>query len=222
MSVMPSMDAIAQFQVLASNYPPDYGIASGATFSLALKSGSQKFHARVGSSSQQRFWMRTISSTSIRGRVLPLTPGSAVEAEHIRRQHWRTLLFPHVFNSDRRRHSSSITRSGGGSFNRALGYQPTMPDADAHGGVQICNTWRRLCNGPGHFTFQRQHRCPIQLLPPNLRRGPLGFPWSAVPEQTIQQGFSIPMRCCTNQSSILPKVKYWRDKQQLRKPLQRR
>jgi hypothetical protein len=44
MSVMPSMDAIAQFQVLASNYPPDYGIASGATFSLALKSGSQKYH----------------------------------------------------------------------------------------------------------------------------------------------------------------------------------
>jgi hypothetical protein len=44
MSVMPSMDSIAQFQVLASNYPPDYGIASGATFSLALKSGSQKFH----------------------------------------------------------------------------------------------------------------------------------------------------------------------------------
>jgi len=26
MSVMPSMDAIAQFQVLASNYPPDYGM----------------------------------------------------------------------------------------------------------------------------------------------------------------------------------------------------
>lgn len=44
MSVMPSMDAIAEFQVLASNYPPDYGIASGATFSLALKSGTQKFH----------------------------------------------------------------------------------------------------------------------------------------------------------------------------------
>jgi hypothetical protein len=44
MSVMPSMDAIAEFQVLASNYPPDYGIASGATFSLALKSGTQRFH----------------------------------------------------------------------------------------------------------------------------------------------------------------------------------
>jgi hypothetical protein len=44
MSVMPSMDSIAEFQVLASNYPPDYGIASGATFSLALKSGTQQFH----------------------------------------------------------------------------------------------------------------------------------------------------------------------------------
>jgi hypothetical protein len=47
MSVMPSMDSIAQFQVLASNYPPDYGIASGATFSLALKSGTQKFHGEA-------------------------------------------------------------------------------------------------------------------------------------------------------------------------------
>ncbi|MFC5861380.1 TonB-dependent receptor [Acidicapsa dinghuensis] len=47
MSVMPSMDAIAQFQVLASNYPPDYGIASGATMSLALKSGTQKFHGEA-------------------------------------------------------------------------------------------------------------------------------------------------------------------------------
>jgi hypothetical protein len=47
MSVMPSMDAIAQFQVLASNYPPDYGISSGATFSLALKSGTQKFHGEA-------------------------------------------------------------------------------------------------------------------------------------------------------------------------------
>src|SRR6202012_2165219 len=29
------------------NYPPDYGIASGATFSLALKSGTQKFHGEA-------------------------------------------------------------------------------------------------------------------------------------------------------------------------------
>ena len=47
MDVMPSQDAIAQFEVLASNYPPDYGISSGATMSLALKSGTQKFHGEA-------------------------------------------------------------------------------------------------------------------------------------------------------------------------------
>jgi hypothetical protein len=45
--IQPSPDAIAQFEVLASNYPPDYGISSGATISLALKSGTQKFHGEL-------------------------------------------------------------------------------------------------------------------------------------------------------------------------------
>ena len=44
MNIMPSQDAIAQFQTLASNYPPDYGISSGATISLGLKSGTRTFH----------------------------------------------------------------------------------------------------------------------------------------------------------------------------------
>ena len=44
MQIQPSQDAIAEFQMLTSNYPPDYGISSGATISLSLKSGTQKFH----------------------------------------------------------------------------------------------------------------------------------------------------------------------------------
>ena len=47
MDVMPSQDAVAQFEVMASNYPPDYGISSGATISLALKSGTQKYHGEL-------------------------------------------------------------------------------------------------------------------------------------------------------------------------------
>ena len=47
MDIMPSQDAIAEFNVLASNYPPDYGISSGATMSLSLKSGTQKFHGEA-------------------------------------------------------------------------------------------------------------------------------------------------------------------------------
>ena len=47
MSIMPSMEGIAEFETLASNYPPDYGISSGATISLSLKSGTQKFHGSL-------------------------------------------------------------------------------------------------------------------------------------------------------------------------------
>ena len=44
MSVMPSQDALGEFQVMSSNYPPDYGIASGGTITMSIKSGTSKFH----------------------------------------------------------------------------------------------------------------------------------------------------------------------------------
>ena len=44
-SVMPSMDAIAETQILTSNYSADYGLSSGGTISSAVKSGTQTFHA---------------------------------------------------------------------------------------------------------------------------------------------------------------------------------
>jgi len=47
MSVMPSQDALGEFQVLASNFPPDYGIASGGTVTMSIKSGTQKFHGEA-------------------------------------------------------------------------------------------------------------------------------------------------------------------------------
>jgi hypothetical protein len=47
MDIMPAQDAIAEFNMLTSNYPPDYGISSGATMSLSLKSGTQKYHGTL-------------------------------------------------------------------------------------------------------------------------------------------------------------------------------
>jgi hypothetical protein len=46
-SILPSQDAIAQMETLSSNYPPDYGISSGATISLSLKSGTQNYHGEA-------------------------------------------------------------------------------------------------------------------------------------------------------------------------------
>ena len=44
LDVLPAPDVIAEFQVLASNYPPDYGINSGGTIVMQLKSGTKGFH----------------------------------------------------------------------------------------------------------------------------------------------------------------------------------
>lgn len=45
--VMPSPDVLAEFQTLDSNYAPDYGISSGGTMVLALKSGTKNLHGGV-------------------------------------------------------------------------------------------------------------------------------------------------------------------------------
>jgi hypothetical protein len=42
-----SPDGLAEFNVLASNYTPDYGINSGGTVAMVIKSGSRAFHGGV-------------------------------------------------------------------------------------------------------------------------------------------------------------------------------
>ena len=45
MDVMPSVDAIAEFRVLGSNYSADYGLSSAGTMTMVIRSGSKDFHA---------------------------------------------------------------------------------------------------------------------------------------------------------------------------------
>ena len=44
-SVMPSMDAIAEFRALSSNYSPEYGLSSAGTMTMVVKSGTNQYHA---------------------------------------------------------------------------------------------------------------------------------------------------------------------------------
>lgn len=44
-SVMPSLDAIAEFRNMTSNYSAEYGLSSAATITQVIKSGSRQFHA---------------------------------------------------------------------------------------------------------------------------------------------------------------------------------
>jgi hypothetical protein len=53
-ALQPSQDALAEFNVLSSNFPPDYGIGTGGTVSMALKSGGDKFHGTVYEENRNR------------------------------------------------------------------------------------------------------------------------------------------------------------------------
>lgn len=44
---LPSQDAIAEFQTLGSNYQADYGIGSGGTIIMQLKSGTRRYHGEL-------------------------------------------------------------------------------------------------------------------------------------------------------------------------------
>jgi hypothetical protein len=109
MSVMPSMDAIEQFQTLASNYPPDYGISSGATFSLALKSGTQKLHGELW----EFFRNDDLDANDYFNKYNTSTPTPVPEL----RQNifgfnvGGPVFIPHLYKPGRRL-SSSITRNG--------------------------------------------------------------------------------------------------------------
>jgi hypothetical protein len=46
-SIMPSMEAVAEFRSLTSNYSAEYGLGSGGTMALVFKSGTRDFHGSL-------------------------------------------------------------------------------------------------------------------------------------------------------------------------------
>ncbi len=132
MSVMPSMDAIAEFQVLASNYPPDYGIASGATFSLALKSGTQQFHGE----GWEFFRNDDLDANDYFNKYQKSSPAAYGPVPKLRQNIFGAniggpLYIPHVFNTSRQKtffffnqEWRRIVQASNPNTN------PTMPNAD--------------------------------------------------------------------------------------------
>jgi hypothetical protein len=128
MDVMPSPDAIAQFEVLASNYPPDYGIASGATMSLSLKSGTQKFHGeaydflRNDDLDANYFFNKYNGADSPVAKLRQNIFGGNLGGP---------LFIPHVYNTSKQKtfffYNQEWRRIIQGS---APNVQPTIPDAD--------------------------------------------------------------------------------------------
>jgi hypothetical protein len=132
MSVMPSMDAIAQFQVLASNYPPDYGIASGATMSLALKSGTQTFHGEAW----EFFRNDDLDANDYFNKYEKASAADFIPVPKLRQNIFGfnlggPLLIPHVYNTSKQKTFFFYNQEWRKVIeSSAPNTNPTIPDAD--------------------------------------------------------------------------------------------
>jgi hypothetical protein len=95
---LPSQDAIAEFQTLDSNYSPDYGIGSGGTIVMVMKSGTSKFHGEIYEFNRNTDYNANDFFNKQAGNGRPEfmlnEPGGNIGGP---------LVIPHVYNNDRNR-----------------------------------------------------------------------------------------------------------------------
>jgi hypothetical protein len=98
MQTMPSQDAIAEFTVMSSNYPPDYGISSGATMSLSLKSGTRDFHGSLFEFNRNTAYD---ANSYFNKLSTPVTPRATVNYNIFGGNIGGPLFIPHVYDTSR-------------------------------------------------------------------------------------------------------------------------
>ncbi len=97
-SSLPSLDALSEFQTLASNYAPEYGIGSGGTILMVLKSGTHDFHGELYEFNRNEDYDANNYFTNQAGQRRPEfrlnEPGGNIGGP---------LWIPHVYNASRDR-----------------------------------------------------------------------------------------------------------------------
>ncbi|WP_446742678.1 carboxypeptidase regulatory-like domain-containing protein [Silvibacterium acidisoli] len=97
-SSLPSIDALSEFQTLDSNYGPDYGIGSGGTILMVIKSGTRKFHGGAWYFNRNEDYDANNYFTNLAGQSRPEfrlnEPGFNFGGP---------VFIPHVYNTSRNR-----------------------------------------------------------------------------------------------------------------------
>jgi hypothetical protein len=97
-SSLPSVDSLAEFQTLESNYGPDYGIGSGGTITMVIKSGTRDFHGAVWEFNRNEDYDANNYFTNLAGQARPEfrlnEPGFNFGGP---------LFIPHVYNTGRKK-----------------------------------------------------------------------------------------------------------------------
>jgi len=97
-SSLPSIDALAEFQTLDSNYTPDYGIGSGGTILMVIKSGTKDFHGSAWYFNRNEDYDANNYFSNLAGQGRPLfrlnEPGFNIGGP---------LFIPRIYNTSRTR-----------------------------------------------------------------------------------------------------------------------
>lgn len=95
---LPSQDAIGEFQTLSSNYSADYGLGSGGTIVMVLKSGTRKYHGTLYEFNRNTDYNANDYFLNNGGKARPIfqlnEPGGNIGGP---------LWIPHVYNNNRNR-----------------------------------------------------------------------------------------------------------------------
>jgi hypothetical protein len=97
---LPSQDAIGEFQTLGSNYPADYGLGSGGTIIMMIKSGQRQYHGtlyefnRNTAYNANDYFLKQASPPKERPVFQLNTPGGNIGGP---------LYIPHIYNEAKNR-----------------------------------------------------------------------------------------------------------------------
>ncbi len=170
--------------MMTSNYPPDYGISSGATMSLSLKSGTQKFHGGLWEFNRNTGLQRQqLLQQAVPPRPHPVpTVNYNIFGGNI----GGPLFIPHVYNTNKRRPSSSGTKSGARSSPAPAPTSRTRID-------------------PADLPERRPESAPT--LPPDSPRAPSSWsrtsqPTSYYPDEAATHWDSLPAGCWHGQALL--------------------
>ncbi|WP_446743629.1 carboxypeptidase regulatory-like domain-containing protein [Silvibacterium acidisoli] len=95
---LPSLDALAEFQTLDSNYSPDYGLGSGGTILMVVKSGTKDFHGGLWEFNRNEDYDANNYFTNLAGQARP-----ELRLNVFGGNVGGPLWIPHVYNDSRKR-----------------------------------------------------------------------------------------------------------------------
>ncbi len=95
---LPSLDTLAEFQTLDSNYSPDYGIGSGGTVLMVTKSGTHDFHGGLWEFNRNEDYDANNYFTNLAGQPRP-----ELRLNLFGGNIGGPVWIPHVYNESRKR-----------------------------------------------------------------------------------------------------------------------